>query len=263
MIAERNRVLAFLQPDTDIVSLTSLVGVPAHEDTESIAAVGQGLFLLGTESMDATRDHDVLRLVSVSDHTNAAVQVRYFRIPFHAFPGLVGEENKGIEGLCAVGNSVFLGFENVVTSNDQRFAVIGRFELPPGTKSPPTPANVEPSVTPPALTGSRLALSSLEGKLSALSCSRPVGEGSEVSLWAIERHFATMRLVHFRLPRLGVLPEEVRPDRVISLEEVLEDQPNLEGLWVEGNKAWLLVDNHYRVQTGPTELIQILLDEPR
>ncbi|MEO1227594.1 MAG: esterase-like activity of phytase family protein [Myxococcota bacterium] len=203
-------------------------GIPEGADVEALAFVPgtEGRVLLGTEAKGARAQDPILVATLEEERVHVTGALVFDYAPF----GVVAEDNQGIEGLCAGEGFAVAASEAIVETSGRRFACVGRFDLPDGAMNP-----------------YRVRLASRRGKLSALTC-RARDEGIEV--FAIERHFGTMRLVRFLL---GPEPD-VSAELVKDLAPALgPEPPNVEGLaWLDDARLLLVTDNHYRVKTGPT-----------
>jgi hypothetical protein len=217
-----------------------LEGVPSGVDVEAIAFVDGSHALLGTEAR-GPRTEDPVYGVELRDE--AAVVTGALVFDYGAF-GVEAEDNRGLEGACAVPGAAVVASEAVVTSTAGRHALVGVFPLDGGE-------------TAPRLVPHRIGLRSRQGKLSALAC-RATEEGIEVH--AIERHYGTMRLVRFVL---GPRPSTVEAKLVTDLAPALgQEAPNLEGLgWVGPAALAAVSDNHYGEKTGPPRAFRIDLGD--
>ncbi|MBX3269318.1 MAG: esterase-like activity of phytase family protein [Sandaracinaceae bacterium] len=231
-VAERGTALVALEASPRTIALE---GVPSGLDTESIAWLGGARFALGTESMDTRRDGDPIFVVEV-EGARARVVDR-IELPY-AVLGVTAEENRGIEGLCFVpGPDVLVAaMENVVVERGARHAPLG---VRRGGG---------------AWARALVALSSETGKLSALSCR---ANDAAIEVFAIERHYGVMRVLSFELP--STPDARVTPRVALDLAGLLDGDPNLEGLALEGETLLLVTDNHHGRRTGPSELVRARL----
>lgn len=213
-----------------------LRGIADGTDVEALAFVPgrPDLVLLGTEARGARREDPVLVARLGLDRAEVIGALVFDYGPF----GIEASDNQGIEGLCAVEGFAVAASEAVHVANGQRFATVGRFTL---TSSATEVGTMQPF---------RVALHSEKGKLSGLTCRDRAGR---IEVSAIERHFGTMRLVRFTLPRTGEQLMEVETTLVADLAPALGPKPpNVEGLtWVGEASLLLVTDNHYGRKTGP------------
>jgi hypothetical protein len=228
-VAERDRVLLTIE-GARVVERTRLAGVPDGLDTEAVAWLGEGRFAVGTESQHAGRASDAVLIV------DRGRVVETIEVPYRVL-GIRPEDNDGIEGICVAADRLFVAVEHAL-EGPERQAVVAWRPLAGG-----------------AWASGRVHLTSAVGKLSALSCR---GEAERVVLHAIERGRRdgrwVGRIVRFRAPRPGA---SVRAEVAVDLAGLAFDRPNPEGLVVRGGRATVVIDNHYRVRTGPTALIEV------
>ena len=235
-VAERARVVLRIDRDTGSVETFALHGVPEEAETEAIAYLGEGRFALGTETEGPARAHDDILFAELMDDGMRVVE--HVTLPYELWT-LAGLHNHGIEGLCAVEGALWLSAEIVGERDGRRYAPIARRD-----------ANGSWTVY-------RVWLTSAEGKLSALSCSH-ANETTE--LFAIERHFGTLRVLRFDI-ELGA-GVDVEPQVALDLDAWVarEGSPNLEGLVRLGDRLLMVSDNHYRGRPrGDTFLYEIRL----
>lgn len=204
-------------------------GVPAETDLESIAWLAEGRFAFGTES------HGVGKATIVTAHQDGGRIVidRAIDLPASLLGVDVGD-NAGAEGLCGTGDVVFAAIETIGVDRGRRFAAIARVDLAGDARA-----------------AYRLWLTSDKGKLSSLDCT--IGADGVAHAVGIERHFAISRILAFDLTPAG---GDVTPTVVQDLGPILRGALNLEGLArLPDGRLALINDNHYRVVTGPTELL--------
>ncbi|HJL15319.1 MAG TPA: esterase-like activity of phytase family protein [Sandaracinaceae bacterium LLY-WYZ-13_1] len=237
-VAESERWLVRL--DGAVPRRVPLEGVPEGLDTESIAWIEGDRFALGTESMDESRDADLILVVRV-DGERARVLER-LALPYAAV-GVEAEENHGIEALCVAGGRYYAVLENVITRGGARHAPLAVYDPPTETWR-----------------AHRIRLRTETGKIAALAC-RTDGDGETVAAHAVERHFDVMRIHALALPTDAPSGRTLVPREVRVLDERLEDDPNLEGLEYDGDDVVLVTDNHHGRRTGPTELVRVRLTE--
>ena len=231
-------------------------GVPEGLDIEAITWLGGDLFAAGTESMDTSRGGDSLLTLQLhEDHLQVveSVSLQY------SLMAATAEENHGIEGICAGAStfgaepeanaSIVALLENVIEVDGERFAhatIVDRASA----------MGVGDFI--PAL----FALTSEDGKISGLSCTIRDGR---IEVFAIERHYETMRVLRYELADPAISPPprgevlRVQPTVVVDLSGQVDGSPNPEGLELRGRNLWIMIDNHYGEQTGPNEVLRISL----
>lgn len=234
-IAERDRRLLRVGPG-GVATALSIDGVPDGVDTEAVVALGEGRFAIGTESQDADRDRDWV-LLARREGSRLRVEDRV-ALPYDALHAEVGD-NDGIEGLCAHGERLVAAIEHVQEEDGERHAALAvRGEG--------------------GWRGFRVRLTSDVGKLSALSCRT---EGGREVVYAVERGLGPRALLGERrwVTRIVAFTESAlaEPEVVLDLSERMPDRPNVEGLAVDDDFVWLVVDNHYGRVTGPSLLFRI------
>lgn len=212
-----------IDPETFGVTRYAVSGGEAETDLEAIAWAEGTRFVLGTETQEKRRLHDVIldgRLDGEGFAVSPIGDLDY------AHWQLAAPDNRGIEGLCHVDGLLLLATELVELQRGRRWAPVGMFD--PNTQS---------------WTAHRVALSSKTGKLSAMSCR--VENGSIVAL-AVERHFGVARLLRFQVPQ-GPEGQWIEPRVAADLSKLIDPLPNFEGLaWLKDGSAVLLTDNKYR-----------------
>ena len=232
MVPERRRVLLRLREREGVLELAgaplAIEGVPEGLDTESLAVLGEGRLVLGTEAQ-RTRDHDLLLFAERRGERVAVVESVALD-----YGGWRREapRNKGIEGLCAAAGRLLVGVEWVIQNGLLRYAPIAVYDLDERKWS-----------------YHRLRLSSGTGKLASLWCA---AEGDHLAAWAIERHYGVNRILRFEVPLSGAVRDLV-PSRVDVLADE-RDSLNYEGIVRAADGTPILIsDNQLGVALhGPT-----------
>jgi hypothetical protein len=205
-------------------------GIPRGLELEAVTSMGSGRFAVGTEAANADRPSDKIFLVQVSGtraHVDDVIDLPYSGLPIAA------TANHGIEGLCWADGHLFAAFEQPLVSPAGRFAVL---------------VHRNPSGH---LHTSTLALTTATGKVSGLDC-RLTTDGADVI--AIERHFGVRRVLAFAYSFARAAAS--KPRVVRDLNNVLPANANPEGIAWDGAAFVVILDNHYRVRTGPCELLR-------
>ncbi len=244
-IPEERRELLRIDRETGAVTAYPIEGMPEGVEAEALSYRGNGEFLVGTEMDGDDRPHDHLYLLEF-DGSVARVREAY-ECPYELW-GLHSMHNRGLEGLCAVGDDgVVVAAELTGSEGGRRFAPLAWRR-----------ANGEWSAY-------QVRLSSETGKLAGITCRLASDGGAEVL--AVERHFGVTRILGFDLPppRPGE-PVRVESRVVVDLDDwvrSLDQQPNFEGIVrLDDDRVALLVDNQYRGQrTGPSELWIVTLNQ--
>lgn len=228
---------ALLQLDLDAGRVTRalpLTGLSDGAEPESVAVTASGALWIGTETGEAGRRSDAVVRVEVT--ASSASVVERDNVPWRAW-GLEPEGNRGLEGLCAVGEVLVVAGEPTRGSGADR-------QAPLGVRGP---RGWAPHWLP---------LRSDSGKVSALWC-EPSPEGG-LLLTVIERHYEVL-LVH-----QAHLPEDSAPGSTLDLlgeiavpEVISSLSANFEGLARHGEGWLLLSDNQSRTVTGPTRLVRL------
>jgi len=232
-IPETDRVLLGLRGQ-GVERRLVLERLPDAVDAEAIAHLGEGRFAVGTESTDESRTSDTIFIVEVTGEVARATS--RVELPYDVLT-VSPSSNKGIEGICAVGETVIAAVEPKRTRDDGVcITSIARGDLRTGTWA-----------------GYEVALTTDTGKISALAC-RAHAEGIEV--FAVERHFEVMRVLRFVVPPAPA-DEALTPEILIDLAGQLEGDPNIEGLAIDRQDLLMITDNHYGERTGPNELIRL------
>lgn len=212
-----------------------VTGVPEGLDLESVASLGGDRVAFGTESRDGRRRSDLVLVGGLGPEGVAIEQaVELAWAPF----GIQPDGNHGLEAACAAGGTLLAIGEEVGAVDGRRYAPAWLRDLSGG----------------PVRTA-RLLLSSDEGKASGVAC-REAADGA-LALTAIERHFSTLRVVQWTVPREGAAP--IAPSSVLDLAPALgADPPNPEGLAVDpAGGVWIVSDNDYGGVSGPAKLIRV------
>lgn len=232
VVPERARTLYAIAPDG--TRLHRLVGLPEEVDAEAITWLGGRRFAIGTESPVADRTSDRIVIVEVEGQETRVIEE--IAMPY-AELGARPDDNDGIEGICLADGELLVAIEHAYQENGARVAVLARRALDGGPWR-----------------ASRVRLTSPIGKLSGLAC-RCTSRGVEVL--ALERGLRgeewAGRVV--RIPLDG--PEPLAAELVVDLAPHLPDHPNPEGLTFDGDDLLIVVDNHYGVATGPSELLRL------
>ena len=226
-IAERDRIAVEMQPDGTQLVRHAIDGIPDGLDTEGLAFLGDGTFVVGTEGAhEATAS-----LVFVELRGDRLVATRTRELTSVEL-GVTLTVNHGVEAVCGHGDEVIAAIESV-GDDGARWAPLVHLRGD-------------------AMTVGKLRLTSDVGKISALACNfRPDGS---VDLRAIERHYKVSRILH---GTLAAGASDVAPAVELDLEPVLHDTLNLEGLVVlPGGKLEAVNDNQGSRVAGPTELLR-------
>lgn len=199
-----------------------VVGAPSGADLEALTWVDGTRFVLGTETQQDGRTRDVIldgRLEGQSFRVTPIGQLDYARWQTTA------RDNHGIEGVCHVDGALVVATELVIDEDGKRWAPVGLFDP-----------------TSQSWTSHRVALSSDDGKLSALDCRAASGA---IEALAVERHYGVSRLLRFSVPRGE--GQSIEPRLATDLSKLIAPLPNFEGLvWMDDGSAVLLTDNQYR-----------------
>jgi len=226
-IAERDRFAVEMQPDGTHLVRHPIDGIPDGVDTEGLAYVGHGTFVIGTEGAHEPTASLVLaelrgdRLVATRRRELTNVEL-----------GVNLTANHGVEAVCGDGDEVLAVIE---TTGDD------------GSRWEPLV-----HLRGNAMTVGKLRLTSEAGKISALAC-RFAPDGS-IEFHAIERHYKVSRIVHGTVAPGAT---DVAPAVELDLEPFLHDTLNLEGLVVLPDGHLEAVnDNQGSHVAGPTELLR-------
>ena len=227
--------LVRIEASTGSIDRFVVEGLPKEAEPEAIVWVDRNQFLIGTETDASQRKADPLVLLEmVGDRARPVVQ----SMCDYGMWGLLASSNRGVEGLCRVGDKVVVGTELVQVVGKRRYAPVALFDLRTG-----------------AWNAFMVQLTSDDGKLSALACK---AEGSEIDVRAIERHFDVSRLIKFRIS-LSPIKEKVHATVVADLDAPGHPDVNLEGLvWRRDGSIVVVSDNRYRgEQQGRSRIFQI------
>lgn len=249
---ERQRRLIALDETAKVRRNLPLLGVPDGLDTEALTFLDANELLLGTESQQAGRRHDLLLQARLkADH---AVVYGTITLPYHLWSLRAGD-NHGIEGLCSAAGLVLASSEHVGIRDGRRFAPLGIYVASPGIRGAPRGR----------WHAAKLWLSSDTGRISALACratgpaggrpddGSPTGTGIEVL--AIERHFGVSRLLRVVIDRQR-LPTDLHPQVIADLAKLLPHNPNLEGVtWTSNGDLALIVDGSWGQQQRDNQLV--------
>lgn len=221
-VAERDHVLVPLtiaKQDATPGAPVPVTQVPAGLDLEALAFLPDGRVAFGTERHVADRSSDLLLFARRQGDSFVVEE----SVPFLYAPwSLTVEDNRGIEALCAAGDSLLVGIEQVIDEPGRRVAPLALLDAQ--TR---------------AVTAYRLVLTSPSGKLSALTCWRD-GAGA-LHAYGIERHYGVSRVLHFTVPST---PGEITPTIVYDLATELQSPPNFEGIArLRGGRLFLISDN--------------------
>ncbi len=221
-----------VDPGTFAVTRYPIVGAPEGTDLEALAWIDGTRFILGTETQVKGRTRDVILDGRLEGERFRVAPVGYLE---YAHWGITAPNNDGIEGICHADGVMILATELAEGDGVRRWAPLATFDL-----------------RTQVWTAHRVALTSAEGKLSAIDCrARPGG----IEVLAVERHFGVSRLLRFDVPR-GPEGQRLEPRVVADLAKLVAPLPNFEGLaWLEDGSAVLLNDNKYRgAVTEPSRL---------
>ena len=239
-IAERQPLLVlFDQPGAEAPRVVRRLvrGVPEGLETESLAWLGHGRLLAGTESRVPNRRSDALLLLELEP--DAARVTEMFTVDYEQLFGVHAAANQGLEGLCYAGGVALAAAETSILRDEQRLSPLVRVDLTTRTVVP-----------------FWLALTSSTGKVSALDCRRS-DDPHVLDVLAIERHYGITRVLQFFLPLSGVgfvLTPRVALDAGVRFRP----HPNVEGITRHGAGLVLVTDHDSPRIPGSTE--RIVLD---
>jgi hypothetical protein len=226
-IAERHRQVIELELGKQPI-IHPLEGVPAGIDTEAIAWLGDGRFVIGTEGAD-----DATASIMFAEMKLQHLVVVGTRSLTSEDLGVELTANHGIEAVCGHGDQILAATE-----------AVGR--MPDGTRY-----SALVRVRGDSLHVTKVRLTSDKGKLSALYCTWNV-DGS-VAIIAIERHFSVSRILKLTVQPTDV---EVTPTIDLDLAPILRDSLNLEGIVrLPDGRLVTINDNQGKTAHGPTELL--------
>lgn len=238
-VAERDRFIFEFKVEGDALQLvkkTPVAGIEDNTDTEALARLHDGKFILGTERHVDQRDSDALLVVKLIEGRYGVSDV--IQLPYQQW-GIQAEDNRGIEGVCAVGHLVLTAVESTPLHEGKRYAPLARYDL--DTK---------------AWTPFRVWLSTEKGMISSLAC-RDFGDSAEVI--AIERHYGIGKVLRFVVPKQGSA-QDISPEVLLNYAAFAGKSavPNFEGIdWLGGKRIVLMSDNQTKTVDGPT-LVWIL-----
>lgn len=226
-IAERDRFAIEMQPDGTHLVQHPIDGIPDGVDTEGLAFLGNGKFVIGTEGADEPTASLVFAELRgdrlVATHTRELTNAEL---------GVTLTVNHGVEAVCGHGDEVLAAIETVGTDGFRWAPLV--------------------HLRGEAMTVGKLRLTSDVGKISALACT--FSPDGSIDLHAIERHYSVSRILH---GTLAAGAADVAPAVEIDLEPVLHDTLNLEGLVVlPDGKLEAVNDNQGSHVEGPTELLR-------
>lgn len=221
-----------IDPTTFVVRHYPVVGCPSKTDLEALAWIGDGRFVVGTETREAGRAEDVLLY---GRFEGGQFVVGSTDACDYGLWRLTASDNHGIEGVCHLDGVLMLATELTDQQRGRRWAPIAMVDIETQT-----------------WTAHRVGLTSKTGKLAALSCR--VINGTPQAM-AVERHFGVSRLLRFDMPK-GKQSAWIEPRVVADLSKLIDPLPNFEGLvWDKDGSVVLLSDNEHRgVIRGPSRL---------
>lgn len=222
-------------------------GLPEGLDLEAVALAEDGLWL-GTEAGGRREQERLLRVVPEGESARVVQERSVSYAPF----GLQGQDNKGLEGLCAAGGSLLATSEVTAERDGRRWAPA--WLLAPGGEDRPL----------------WLGLRTGQGKLSGLACALDgTREDADLRVWGIERHYGVRRILQWRIPQGRIPPgpalAEIAPEADWDLDPALPGSPNPEGLALAGLdpdgavRLLLVTDNDHGGVQGPTRLVRLRL----
>ncbi len=215
-----------------------IVGVDRTLDIESIAAVSNTEFIVGTEGSGSRAKDKLFRLKLQNGRARVvkAISVDY---------GLwetEGAHNQGVEGLCYANKHLVVAAETVFVDKGKRYAPIALY---------PIAANKWYPV--------RLSLTTQSGKISALYCR--MTEDDTLSVLAVERHYGIARVLSFTLPTkpppaAADPPVTLSPRVERDLAGLIDPLPNFEGIAQRDKDLFLVTDNDHSGIIGPAFLLK-------
>jgi len=235
-VSERGHRLLALSTSGQLQSSTPIVGVPEGFDLESIAAISDRRFAIGTESRarawQLPENREAAKILFVERSADRATIAETWSLPFSLW-NFRPQENQGIEGLCATNDTVVAGLEAVIEEDGHRYAPLALG-----------------SIHTREWKARKVRLTSDTGKLSALDCKR-TDAGFDVV--AVERHFGVMRLLGFAVDLQG--EGTIETTLIDDLSEVVSHR-NIEGVArTDANETVMIVDNEFKNVSGPNELV--------
>ncbi|MDH3845875.1 MAG: esterase-like activity of phytase family protein, partial [Myxococcales bacterium] len=222
-VGEHGDAALRIDPTSFAIRQYPVVGCPPKTDLEALAWMGDGRFVIGTETQEAGRAQDVLLYGRVEggrlivDSTDACD---------YGLWGLTASDNHGIEGLCRLDGVLLLATELIDRQRGRRWAPVATLDRETQT-----------------WTAHRVGLTTKTGKLAALGCRVIDGK---IAAIAVERHFGVSRLLRFDIPH-GEEGAWIEARIVVDLAKLIDPLPNFEGLvWNDDGSVVLLTDNEYR-----------------
>jgi len=232
-VAERHGVIAKITMDAPQPTVTRypVTGIPTDTDLEGIEIFDGDRVAIAGESQHAAAASVMLASRTADGyHIDKSIDLPRDRI------GVELTENHGAESVCGEGDTMVVGIEVVGIDAGRRYAPVVRM-------SGDHVIGVQ-----------RLWLTSDKGKLSALDCH--VAADGTVTGWAIERHYATSRILRFTLPPLGTGGDAAEGILAFDLEPYLKGRLNLEGIAeLPDGRVVAVNDNESDTISGPTELL--------
>lgn len=229
-IAERDRQVLEIElvADTPRITVHPLDGVPDGFDTEAIAWLGRGRFVIGAEGL-----YTPTAAVLFGELRAGRLVVTQTQMLSSSELGVELTANHGIEAVCGNGEEVLAATETVGKLPDgTRYASLAR-------------------LSGDAITVAQVRLTSDRGKLSAMHCT--FGSDGAAQVIAIERHFGVARILRFVAARNAV---EITPKVELDLHPILRDTLNLEGIVrLPDGRLVAINDNQSKVVKGPTQLL--------
>jgi len=228
-----------------------IIGIDSDYDTESVTALGQGRFAIGTETQQGKRPVDTIFIVAGSSGEDPDAGplnvVDTLAMPYNLWPGLRVRRNEGLEGLCAAGPALLASSESIGRlPSGQRFAPLGRYELQDGRWVPYS-----------------MALTLPTGRLSAVQCRVHPQAPDRIEILAVERHYGVGRILRATVPlRLEpdtcLAPQVIFPEVLADLSPLLAPLANFEGIdWLPNGDVLLVTDNHMGFIRGPSFLLRL------
>ncbi|MFT3698533.1 MAG: hypothetical protein QM831_35640 [Kofleriaceae bacterium] len=233
-VAERDHVISELElvPNgPPKITPHPMDGVPDGVDTESLAWLGNGNFVIGTEGQHEPSASLLAGHLEANGHITVTPKLSFTNDQL----GLTLIENHGAEALCGHGDDVYVAIESTaVTPEGKRWAPFVH-------------------VHGDQVVGvQKLLLTSDKGKISAIDCD--FGMGLEVR--AIERHYGVSRIVSF-----DVVPGKPELAAVVDLDlwpivrDHYHEKLNLEGIVTTPDGRWVLINDDQGANVdGPTML---------
>lgn len=213
--------------------------VPDGVDLESVAFVDSNTMVFGTESKDEARTEDAILYAAFTPTKVTVLDERtraYFS--YEAY-GIRPDPNRGVEALCTFNASMVAISEQVIERDGLRLAAVQIYD--------PLTRGWTPYEVP---------LTSTEGKIAGIACA---GNAAAINVVAIERHYATMRLINFSVPIRGTSMQRLSSELAVDLAESLGPKPkNFEGIEVSSKGGvFIISDNSHGSLDGPTTMLHI------